>query len=379
MLYECLSHLFVRGGIMDSNSFNISDPVDIGLVANTRGLDSLRKMATGDKSQKAQALKTAAQQFETLLMQQWVDAMRKTNEELNPDSPLHSKYSRFFEDMLAQQRVQALVNNGGRVNKNSITYMIAKQFAGSLGDEGKRMLEELEKGANISKTVRDGLPPMPQQVQKEGADGEEAKAVAAANDDMNTKYKGRTPKSGYGEVISPKVAATLRNLREAYGTANLAAQEDMKKFKGPEDFVEKMMPYAIKAAEEVGMNPLVLVAQAALETGWGDHVPANNNYFGIKAGASWKGQSMEMQSPEYEGGHMVSRRSRFRSYNSVLDSMKDYIKLIKENKRYEKAADKSFDPENYFKEIQKAGYATDPNYARKLKNIAQKIAFMAYK
>ena len=76
---------------------------------------------------------------------------------------------------------------------------------------------------------------------------------------------------------------------------------------------------------------------------------------------------------------MVSRNSRFRAYPSVLESMQDYVSLITGNERYSAAADKSFDPDRYFEEIQKAGYATDPHYASKLKNIARQIAFMAYK
>ena len=362
--------------IMDSNSIGLGANVDLGLIADNRNLRSLKKLAHGSNAEKALALKTAAQQFESLLMQQWVDAMRKTNEELNPDSPLHSKYSTFYQDMLSQQQVQAMVNNGGRLNRNSITYMIAKQFASSLGDEGKAMLEELEKGTT-PRRLSEGLPM--------GRATEQALASAGTtgttpSTDMSTRYKGRTPKTGLGSLIQPTTAqASVRSLREDFAVEELTPLEDMKGFSGPEDFVQKLMPYAVKAAEDSGMNPLVMVAQAALETGWGDHVPANNNYFGIKAGKSWQGESMSLNSPEYEDGRMVTRTSRFRSYDSVLESMKDYIKLIKENDRYAEAADKSFDPDNYFNEIQKAGYATDPHYARKLKNIAQRIAFMAYK
>lgn len=73
------------------------------------------------------------------------------------------------------------------------------------------------------------------------------------------------------------------------------------------------------------------------------------------------------------------RSAHLEKYSDVLDSMKDYLKFIKENPRYEKAVGKSYSPDEYFEEIQRAGYATDPNYADKLKKISRKIAFMAYK
>lgn len=101
-----------------------------------------------------------------------------------------------------------------------------------------------------------------------------------------------------------------------------------------------MMPYALKAVEGLGFNPLVLVAQAALETGWGQHVSSGNNYYGIKANSSWTGESEKLSSEEFENGKFVSEVSSFRKYSDVLDSMKDYLKFIKENPRYEKAVEK---------------------------------------
>lgn len=116
-----------------------------------------------------------------------------------------------------------------------------------------------------------------------------------------------------------------------------------------------------------------------MRLGWGQHVSAGNNYYGIKANSSWTGESEKLASPEFENGKFVSEVSSFRKYSDVLDSMKDYLKFIKENPRYEKAVGKSYSPDEYFEEIQRAGYATDPNYADKLKKISRKIAFMAYK
>ncbi len=324
----------------------LKDSADLGLISDTRNLSSLRRMAAGSKREQAEALKTAAAQFEALLVQQWFDAVRSGNESLCPDSPLRSKYSSFFEDMLAQQQVSSMVNGRGKLNKNSVTYMIAKQFAGSLGDAGKEMLKELEQGAGVSAPT------------------------------------GEVSLSGSGHIKSPAVSLAQSNLRAAinsfkenYGKPAGAVGS----FSSPQDFVDKLMPHALKTAEASGLNPLVILAQAALETGWGEHVPENNNYFGIKAGSSWDGPVQQLASDEFYDGKLQSEVSAFRAYPDVGASMRDYAALIQGNDRYSKAAACSYDPDKYFEEIQKAGYATDPHYASKLKQIARKIAFMAYK
>lgn len=347
---------------------------DLGLLADTRGLDKLRSLGNGTNKQKAEALYMAAQQFESLLMQYWVDGMRSTNEEINPDSPLRSKYSGFFDDMLAQQQVGAMVqgnaSGGASINKSSITYLITKQFARTLGDEGKALMAELE-----------GRPYEPTKVTRMPGDmmpinGSDAKFYNYSEDSLRPIVKRPSEMFAAAKGKSAE-QATVNNLNQVY--ASLPDQSEMRNFNSPEDFVEKMMPYAVKAVEGIGMNPLVLVAQAALETGWGKHVPSGNNYYGIKAGRSWTGMTQDLDSDEFENGAMVKRNSRFRAYPSVLESMKDYVALITGNDRYSKAAGKSFDPDKYFDEIQAAGYATDPHYSAKLKNISRQIAFMAYK
>ena len=88
-------------------------------------------------------------------------------------------------------------------------------------------------------------------------------------------------------------------------------------------------------------------------------------------------ESEALSSPEYENGKFVKEVSKFRKYSDVLASMRDYVNFIRDNQRYARAVDKSFDPDRYFDEIQRAGYATDPQYAAKLKNISRQIAFMA--
>lgn len=331
----------------------VQSAAELGLVSDTKSLNKLKNLAMGDPREQAHALKTAAAQFEALLVQQWFDAVRAGNDALNADSPLKSKYSGFFEDMLAQQQVTSVVEGRGGINKNSITYLIAKQFAGSLGDAGKELMAELD-GMAVSGLRSDSAG---SEVQLKGAGHRAAPAAALALSNAR---------------------AAVNSFRAQYGQDG-SLGEGPRHFSSPEDFVEKLMPFALKAVEQSGMNPLVLLSQAALETGWGEHVPENNNYFGIKAGASWQGPVQNLSSDEFRDGAFAPEVSAFRAYGGVEESMRDYVTLIQSNERYARAAQCSYDPDRYFEEIQKAGYATDPNYAAKLKSIARRIAFMAYK
>jgi len=139
----------------------------------------------------------------------------------------------------------------------------------------------------------------------------------------------------------------------------------------PQKFVENLWPMAEKSAKSLGVKPEVLLAQAALETGWGQSIIANKakssfNLFNIKADSRWDGEKMEKSSLEYEKGIAVKRSSNFRAYENAQQSFDDYANFIKNNPRYQNALKVAENPEQYLHEIHKAGYATDPNYAKKI-------------
>jgi flagellar protein FlgJ len=135
-------------------------------------------------------------------------------------------------------------------------------------------------------------------------------------------------------------------------------------------------PHAQKAAAELGVDPRVLVAQAALETGWGRHVPrasdgsAGHNLFGIKAGRSWEGERASHATQEFTNGRMQAERADFRTYDSVEQSFNDYVALLRGNPRYAPALAVAGNSGAYATALQRAGYATDPQYAQKLTSIA---------
>jgi flagellar protein FlgJ len=120
-----------------------------------------------------------------------------------------------------------------------------------------------------------------------------------------------------------------------------------------------------------------VLAHAALETGWGRHLPrghdgaSSNNLFGIKAGASWTGDSVSVPTLEYDGDVARRAQSRFRAYASPEASFEDYATLIGGDPRYAEALARGDDIAGYARALQDGGYATDPSYARKLEELAR--------
>jgi flagellar protein FlgJ len=140
-----------------------------------------------------------------------------------------------------------------------------------------------------------------------------------------------------------------------------------------EDFLSSLLPMAESAGAEIGIDPKMLVAQAALETGWGRHMAGRNNLFNIKAGRGWSGDTSEVSTTEYRDGAPAKERAKFRAYESPEESFADYARLITGSKRYEGALASSGDPERYIRNIHNAGYATDPEYADKVLRIYRSI------
>jgi flagellar protein FlgJ len=138
----------------------------------------------------------------------------------------------------------------------------------------------------------------------------------------------------------------------------------------PAEFVTALLPQAKAAAAALGIEPRLLLAQAALETGWGRAVPQRdgesaNNLFGIKAGGSWGGATVEHWTLEHAGGVTAPQLERFKAYGSAAESFTDYVDLIASARRYAGALEQAGDAEGYARAVTKAGYATDPQYADK--------------
>jgi peptidoglycan hydrolase FlgJ len=143
----------------------------------------------------------------------------------------------------------------------------------------------------------------------------------------------------------------------------------------PAEFVNRVMPSIQRAATALGVNPLGMLAQAALETGWGQRMPRNadgsssHNLFGIKAGDEWTGARAAADSMEVIDGVATPRRSTFRVYGSIEESVNDFANLLKNSPRYRDVLAAGGSPGGYVAGIAKSGYATDPDYGNKLNQI----------
>jgi flagellar protein FlgJ len=141
------------------------------------------------------------------------------------------------------------------------------------------------------------------------------------------------------------------------------------------EFVNRMLPPIRRAASALGLNPTGMLAQAALETGWGQRMPRNAdgsssfNMFGVKAGDGWSGAKATADSMEVVNGVATPRRTAFRSYDSIEESVNDFAALLKSSPRYRQAIAAGQDVKGYVEGIGKSGYATDPEYANKLNQI----------
>ncbi len=177
--------------------------------------------------------------------------------------------------------------------------------------------------------------------------------------------------SPFSEMIQP-----LRSEQPATSIREKADQSDS--FAGPLEFIERLRPLAEQTAEKLGVNAEALIAQAALETGWGQKIihdtngNSSHNLFGIKAHSDWQGHRVSVNTLEFEDGTMEKTRAEFRAYDSYAESFDDYARFLQSNPRYQSALDETENSEAYISALQTAGYATDPQYAEKIIDIMRR-------
>ncbi|MGD2119849.1 MAG: flagellar assembly peptidoglycan hydrolase FlgJ [Chromatiales bacterium] len=168
-------------------------------------------------------------------------------------------------------------------------------------------------------------------------------------------------------------------VKQAQASEQVSATTTAAEFDGSvQTFVDELLPYAEKAATALGLEPAALLAQAALETGWGQHLmkmangQSSHNLFGIKADERWQGKQASVSTLEYRDGVAQRERAHFRAYDSFQQAFDDYAEFVGGNGRYRQAISNSNDPQQYFRHLQQAGYATDPDYADKVLQIFQR-------
>lgn len=296
------------------------------------GLNQLRASAL-KAEQPDQTLRQVAAQFESLFVSLMLKSMRQA--ELS-EGIFDSEQSDMYRDMADQQLAMDMSASGGL----GLQDMIIRQLGGDPAAADMPM-----GGQTFSAETVQTLP----------------KLVARIRE-----LKPETPvQSGTDDKPAAITAA------EQTSGVPLPAR-----FDSPAQFVEKLWPLAEKAARQIGAAPEAIMAQAALETGWGKHILQDKqgssfNLFNIKADSRWNGDYTSRNVLEYRNGQPIQEQSRFRSYDDYQQSFDDYVQFLQSNPRYQNALQHAGNPERFVEQLHKAGYATDPLYASKLKRIMQ--------
>ena len=297
-----------------------------------QGLEKLRqKTKTNDK----ETIREVANQFESMFASMLIKSMRQANEAFETESPFNNQQTKFYTDMQDKQ----------------LALDISRHGTLGLADALVRQLDPTS--IQRPKAIPEDQLMMPSVDKSKDFSLKEEEKVQKFNqpDQLQTSTKG----SKQGLLSDKKV-------EEA-------------DFSSPSSFIQTLLPYAKKAAKALGISPEVIIAQSALETGWGQKIikktdqESSFNLFNIKSQQNWKGESVNKNSLEVEDGVGVQRNSNFRVYDNLQESFKDYIDFITKNQRYDQALQQSNNAERYIEELQQAGYATDPLYAEKVKTI----------
>jgi len=281
------------------------------------------------------ALNETARQFESLFVQMALKSMR----DAVPNGGLiDGKKSEMFRDMYDRQLAVEL----GKRSSLGFSDMLVRQLGGGPSPNSVPPAKTLEDYRSDA-------------IYRIGTGSSER---AAAEDSK--------PAREDGAHATDKVPAPHRTAQSSSRTGPFA---------NPEEFVNALWPHAQEAAAELGVDPKLLLAQAALETGWGKTMAArgdgehSHNLFGIKADRHWTGQHVATRTLEYVDGVAVRERAAFRAYDDYAESFRDYVNFLKTNPRYAAALEHTDSPRQFMASLQKAGYATDPEYARKVLSI----------
>jgi len=294
-------------------------------VNDFQALSGLKK---GAREKSPETIRQVAKQFESLFVQMMLKSMRDTV----PENQLFaSKAEKMYQDMYDKQ-LSKHISNGKGIG-------LADSIERQLGGTPENEISEKNIHHYLSR-------PRP----------------------VDNAIKSHVTLFSVPALETPKKASQSSSVSEEPVTAGGL-------WNTAKAFIDDIWPHALRAADVLGVGADVLVAQSALETGWGKHTPKHAdgsnsfNLFGIKADQRWQGDKLEITTREYRHGVVQQEQAKFRAYESTSQAFEDYTRFILDNPRYRQALEHAYDGEAYARELQHAGYATDPNYARKINRI----------
>jgi flagellar protein FlgJ len=298
---------------------------------DSQALNELKRQAGSDPQGKALQV---AKQVEGMFVQMMLKSMRQA---LPQDGLLSTEQSRMFTSMYDQQIAQEIGNKGLGLADTIVKQMMPAQ---ALDERAGSVPMPLDRSVIINTLA-------PKQLEQ-----------------MQTQ-------------MLQLVQRAVPKLPQPTESAPLSGDSG--------DFIAQLMQPAQQASAQSGIPHQLILAQAALESGWGQRQiltqegKPSYNLFGIKASGSWQGKTTEITTTEYENGVAKKVKAAFRVYDSYLDALTDYVNLLSKNPRYA-AVKGAKSAEEGAHALQAAGYATDPKYAKKLvgmiqqfKNLGEKV------
>jgi len=302
------------------------------------GLNALKNGASEDKQA---ALEEVARQFESIFLSEMLKSMRKAGDVLAEGNYLNSSQSEFYRDMFDSQMSLTMAGGQGTGLADALVRQLGKDIPG---------------------------------INKEGAPLASQKTSLA-------DYERSLPQ------ISPRLPERLEEVTEAAEakSVTLAAEASVlpEQFESPEHFVRTLLPVAERISADTGIDPKLMVAQAALETGWGRHMIQGDgsqpsyNLFGIKADSRWQGDAVTITTTEFREGVPMKERADFRAYPDYESSFRDYVAFLESNPRYRDVLASADQPDVFARKLQEAGYATDPQYGDKINRIMNRDSLMS--
>lgn len=306
-----------------------ADNSNSSLAIDAKGVESLKQSA---RQNSPESLKAAAKQFEALFMNMIMKSMREATPQ---EGVFDNQQTKMYTSMLDQQLSQNMASRGV-----------------GLADVLIRQLSNTQMNAAVS--------------------GEEAGASNALPSTDTTSMRTEILRSMAERNALAAQRSNAAHVAQASGDTVAASSSKPAHI---QVFQDKLTAHAEEASRTTGIPAKFMLGQAALESGWGKHViraadgGTSHNLFGIKATGGWKGKTVDAVTTEYVNGVAQKRVEKFRAYDSYADSFRDYAKLLRDNPRYEKVLANASDVKGFAQGLQRAGYATDPNYAAKLTNI----------
>lgn len=305
------------------------------------GLAKLRYQA---KSASDESLEAVAKQFESIFTNMMLKSMRQAS---LGDPIFDSSQTKFYQDLFDQQLAIQLSDNGSI----GLVDVIVRQLKQSLPDN--------ERSAGEQK----GLPPLetPPGIGVPTHLPINVQDFAPRSDSKQENKRFATEQGLDNENV---LAARVKEINQYH-----------KPFTDPVDFVHRLWDFAKQAAAKLSVAPEAILAQAALETGWGKHIiqaqngELSHNLFAIKADTRWSGKDVVTGTLEFQNGVMQREQARFRAYASFSESFEDYVDFLRSNPRYRSALSVGNNGEEFISQLQRAGYATDPEYASKIRSI----------